>query len=98
MKIYHVTILSNAKAIMKDGFRDPPVSNAQLCGVWFSDKPCWDGGYCETVPLGHSVVAVTLLRQTIDRFAVNYDGATYREWCIPAHVINNAPRELLSTG
>ena len=88
MILYHRT--NAAKAILRNGFRDCKGSymfegNFTLRGVFFSDRPldCNDGAN------GDQLLQVTLPDSLdISAHELIEEDKTYREWCIPAQLIN----------
>ena len=88
MILYHRT--HNADAILRDGFRDKEGSygleDFTLRGVFFSDKPLsiHEGAG------GDKLLEVTLPDDCCDfpYYELVEDGKPYREWCVPAQIIN----------
>jgi hypothetical protein len=88
--LYHVTTPDAADAILKTGFRDTTgkyLTARRWSGVWLSDVPL---GVNEGAPPTHVVLEVTLNK--IESELADYewieDGKTYREWLIPARIVN----------
>lgn len=89
MMYYHVT--DAADAILREGFRDATGSymfeNLVLTGVWIADQPL----DCNEGAKGDQVLKV----EFADDFNLDYyeiveeeHMSTYREWCVPAALIN----------
>lgn len=85
--LYHRT--NQAEAILRDGFRDAEGSymlvGFTLRGVFFSNKPldCNDGAK------GRQLLEITI-SDSIDLsyYELIEEDKPYREWCIPAELIN----------
>ena len=88
MKLYHRT--HNADAILRDGVHDKEGSYGMedftLRGVFVSDKPL---GIQEGAG-GNKLLEVTLPDDCCDLsyYELVEEGKPYREWCIPAEIIN----------
>jgi hypothetical protein len=88
MILYHRT--HNVDAVLCDGFRDGEGSYGMedftLRGVFLSDKPLsiHEGAG------GDKLLEVTLPNDCCDfsYYELVEDGKPYREWCIPAEIIN----------
>ena len=89
MILYHRT--TAAKAILCEGFQDREGSylfeGITLRGVWISDVPL----DCNEGTKGEQLIAITL-PATIDisDYEIVEDGKPYREWCVPAEILNQA--------
>jgi hypothetical protein len=91
MRVYHVTDCEAAASIEASGFRDSTghyLTDQEWSGVWVSNRPLNDrSGIPEAVAfeieIDHAAIA--------DLEWVE-DGRDYREWLIPARVLNAAPR------
>jgi hypothetical protein len=90
MILYHVTSSESAAAIKRDGFRDTGGSfmtesehrGVEHHGVWLSDRPLdANEGTVIAVDLPLSMAA-------LDQYEWKEEGKGYREWLIPAAVIN----------
>jgi hypothetical protein len=88
MIIYHRT--GNAEAILRDRFRDEEGSymleDFTLRGVFLSDKPL----DANEGAGGNHLLEVTLPDDCYDfsYYELVEEGKPYREWCIPAEIIN----------
>jgi hypothetical protein len=85
--VYHRT--DAADAILRDGFRDSEGSygfaTLTLRGVFLSDVPL-DVNEGAT---GDQLLAVTVPDDVdLDDFELIQEGAPYREWCVPAALVN----------
>jgi hypothetical protein len=89
MILYHRTIRESAEAILKAGFRDGTgtyLTHQQWLGVWLSDTPldCNDGAWGDVV----FKVNMDLPESAIADYEWLEEGKPYREWCIPAALVN----------
>jgi hypothetical protein len=86
--LFHRTSADNAVSIRKDGFRDGEaqyLTDRPFAGVWFTDDP-------ETIPNdGRGVLLSAELEESaIAEYEWTEEGKPYREWLIPAAVVNAA--------
>ena len=87
---YHRTSSANAEAILKSGFKDHTgtyLTNQEFTGVWFSNKPLDINEGIE----GDTVLRISLRapeKAIADYERIADDGKNYREWLIPAEIIN----------
>jgi hypothetical protein len=84
--LYHHTSIDNARAILCDGFRDSAgffLNTRTWTGVWFSSIPTSteDGEVVLTVKLD-------IDEQELARWEWSGEGRDYREWLIPADIVN----------
>lgn len=97
MKVYHGTNLEAGERIEREGFRDATRgyhTTGQHTGVWVSDSPrVGDFG------LGYKDAwfEIEISEQVIEPFEWVEEGKTYREWLVPAHVINTHARRRMPT-
>ncbi len=89
--VYHRTSLDAAVSIVRDGFRDATgtyMTRSEHTGVWVSD--------CEQDPtggaLGEALLTVTTVfsESDLDAFEWVEDDKPYREWLLPAQLLNAA--------
>ena len=88
MICYHTT--DAAEAILADGFRDATGSymfvSLVLTGVWLGDKIMDINEGAK----GEQVFRVEFADEAdIQEFEIIQDGSPYREWCVPAALINS---------
>ena len=93
--LYHRTWQKHAEQIMKDGFRNGVgryLTDKQHQGVWFSDRPLdsSEGADGDTL----LVLDIGMTDQELEEFEWTEEGKPYREWLIPAEVINPHIRSL----
>jgi hypothetical protein len=96
VRYYHATNATDA--ILAEGFRDHSGSyglqGVTLTGVFISDQPL-DG---EESVSGDRVFEVELPDDLdLDDYQLVEDGKRYRQWCVPASLLNGFPRRLLTT-
>lgn len=88
--LYHRTTTSRWRRIRAGGFRDGKGTygmGAEVCGVWLSDRPLdFNEGAAGDVLLS---VELDLPRATLRRFEVREPGKTYREFVVPADLLNS---------
>lgn len=98
IRLYHRTNESNAKAIIDTGFVDRVVQQFPD-GVWLSTMP-WEQGSAKNRPADGPVILVELTGITRERMFHEYEviepGKPYREFIIPAEILNRYPRRTLS--
>lgn len=87
MRLFHTT--DAAEAILSEGFRDGSggymLADTILTGVWLADSPLGINEGCK----GEDVLAVDLPDDLpLEYYEVIEDRRGYREWCIPAYLIN----------
>ena len=89
MKLYHSTTEGLAQAVLDEGFCDEGVAITYLAdcvftGVWLSDCQLgWNEG-----AEGDVALTVEIDGRTIRRYEWMEEGRTYREWLIPAALLN----------
>lgn len=86
---YHLTSAENARAIVNNGFRDSIghfLTNRTWTGVWLSCRP---PETADSLP-GHSLLVVHLEMSEPEsaRWEFTGEGRPYREWLIPAKILN----------
>jgi hypothetical protein len=87
MILYHRTTAVIANKILRDGFRDGVGSYLtanEHSGVWLSDVPLDINEGAE----GDTLLRIELPEQAIADYEWIEDGKLYREWLIPARLIN----------
>ena len=97
MPLYHRT--DHAEAILRDGLEDAEgsylMAGITLRGVWVSNRPLDinEGADGEDLPV------VTVPDDLdVDYYEVIEDGKPYREWCVPARVLNEQGSVRLQEG
>ena len=83
VRLYHRT--DRADLILRDGFRDGRApSFPRLLGVWLSNRPL----DVNEGPKGDELLAVDVDESSINEYEVIEEGKPYREWCVPASLLN----------
>jgi hypothetical protein len=85
--LYHRTSAANAAQILRDGFRDGVgcyLTDQEWTGVWLSNRPL---DIIEGAD-GDTLLQVELPEQTIADYEWIEKDKPYREWLIPADLIN----------
>lgn len=84
---YHVTTRENAVQILADGFKDGVgryMTSHTFSGVWLADQPL-DANEGAS---GETVLEVQLPTGIVDEWEWIEEGKPYREWLVPAEVVN----------
>ena len=87
MILYHRTHAAIAEPILCDGFRDGTgtyLTTEEHSGVWLSNVPLDINEGAE----GDTLLQLDLPEQTIADYEWREDGKRYREWLVPARLIN----------
>jgi len=96
MTVYHVTSVESAEAIREHGFADATdtyLTRSEYTGIWVSDSPLNvnDMGGASDV-----CFEVETTEDSISEFEWVEEAKTYREWLVPAEVLNRCPRRVLT--
>jgi len=88
--LFHRTTSANAKAILAGGFKDGTgsyLTDRQWKGVWLSNVPL----DCNEGAVGDTLLEVTLDLAEADLADYEWieEGKGYREWLVPARLINS---------
>jgi hypothetical protein len=86
---YHRTTAEDARSIIESGFRNSTgyfLNNRTWTGVWLSSIPVESEHGFERDAL--LIVRLELDEQELTRWEWAAEGCTYREWLIPANLIN----------
>jgi hypothetical protein len=98
IRVYHGTTRPAAAAIERDGFKDTTGSYLTVnryTGVWVSNTPL-DVNDTSREYDGDSYFAIDVEERVIARFEWIEEGKPYREWLVPAAVLNALPRVRLT--
>jgi hypothetical protein len=87
--VYHRTTRKNAEAIAKEGFKDATgtyLTNHEFSGVWVSNVPldANDGAWGDVV----FEITLDVPEGAIADYEWLEEGKPYREWLMPAALIN----------
>lgn len=89
MKLYHSTSREAADAIDRDGFRDAQgtygLIDHVLTGVYVSETPLDEN---EGALTGALFTFTGVDPETIADYELIEEGKPYREWCVPAEIVN----------
>ena len=99
--LFHRTSKEAATAILRDGFRDATgfyLTEIELRGVFLSDRPLDSnegaGPEEDAVVLA---IEITAPLQDLADFELVEEGKPYREWCIPAELIQRCGKVRTAT-
>ncbi len=88
MTLYHSTTLAAAKVICADGFKDNTrnyLTGSKHTGVWLSNYPLDENEGCK----GNTVLVVSGLDESgIAEYEWIEQGKPYRDWLVPARMLN----------
>lgn len=90
MRLYHSTTETNASCIMHEGFRDCTgyyMTEEPHTGVWLSDMPLDEN---EGAASG-ALLSVELDETVVTPFEWVEEGKPYREFLVPAKIVNGSP-------
>lgn len=93
MILYHTTGAEMAEAILRDGFRDGTgryMTDREWSGVCLSDEPFGELEYCEALLR----VDLNLSEHGLADYEWIEEGKGYREWLVPAAILNPAITEI----
>jgi hypothetical protein len=87
VRVYHSTSRETAEAIERDGFRDGTgtyLTSEKFTGVWVSDRPLDEneGGMAE------ALLIVEVPDAELEPYEWVEEGKPYREWLVPAELLN----------
>src|SRR5258705_14025157 len=93
MLFYHRT--STARKILREGFRSVTwqVGDQTFRGIWISNRPL----KTNDDEKGDELLEIILDPEQcqLDRFELGDKGKFYREWCVPASILNTYSRRRL---
>jgi hypothetical protein len=92
VRLFHRTTADGAEVILRDGFRDGRghyLTESEHVGVWLSDRPLDANDGAE----GNAILVVEAPVGEVDPFEWVEEGKGYREFLIPAAVVNGWPRD-----
>jgi hypothetical protein len=92
MNVYHRT--AHGLSILTGGFRDSTgtyLTGHEWTGVFVSDVPLDSNEGAQ----GHDLLMVEMDEVAVSDFEWREEGRPYREWCVPASILNRFPRRLL---
>src|ERR1035437_6378948 len=89
MILYHSATRENAGSILREGFRDHTdyyMTRKLYTGVWLSDRPLDENEGASS----EALLRLELDEASIVRFEWVEDGKGYREFLVPAAIVNTA--------
>jgi hypothetical protein len=97
--LYHRTTPRAAQAILRSGFREASghyMATLLTCGVWFSDRPLDMNEGAGRDPRSDVLLRLVLPigQGTLRRYEWIEAGKPYREWQLPASLVNPHRRRL----
>jgi len=87
LTIYHCTTEIAAQHILADGFRDNTgryLTDRVWTGVWVSDRPLDNNEGAS----GETLLQIEIAEEVLTPYEWVEEGKPYREWLIPAEVLN----------
>jgi hypothetical protein len=97
MKLYHATTQENVNKILANGFRDAKgyyATSIWMKGVFLSNYPTdWNEG-----TKGDITITINIPLALIADCELITKGKPYRQWCVPADIVNRYPVRLLRKG
>jgi hypothetical protein len=94
MKLYHATTQENVNNILANGFRDAKgfyATSVWMKGIFLSNYPTdWNEG-----TKGDITITVNIPLALIADYELIEEGKPYREWYVPAEIVNRYPVRLL---
>jgi hypothetical protein len=96
VKVYHTASFAAAAAIEADGFRDATdryMTENEYTGVWVSDRPLDEN---EGVTRAEVIFEIDVDEEMIREYEWIAEGMNYREWLVPATILNDAPQRRFS--
>jgi hypothetical protein len=91
MRLFHITNIANAEAILKDGFRDVMGyhhAGQEWTGIWVSSEPL-DWSQRQYLDDGITLFAIEIPEEDISDLEWVEEGKAYREWLVPAALLNS---------
>lgn len=88
--LFHRTTTENTRSIIEGGFMNSAGyygNNRTWTGVWLSTRPLANADDAEGDTL--LVVKLEISEQQLSRWEWTAEGRSYRQWLIPAHLINS---------
>src|SRR5262245_45115383 len=97
LTLYHCTTEAAARQILRSGFRDHTaryLTEREWTGVWVSDRPLDNSEGAS----GEALLQVEVEGPLIAAYGWAAEGKPYREWLVPAAVLNKAGQVKLVDG
>ena len=95
LTLYHCTTEAAARQILAVGFRDHMdryLTDREWTGVWLSDRPLNNTEGAS----GDTVLQIEIADEILTPYEWVQEGKSYREWIVPAAVLNKDGRVTLA--
>jgi hypothetical protein len=95
LTVYHRTTQNAAIKILRDGFRNTTgryLTDREWSGVWVSDRPLDNSEGAR----GETILQIDIAGDRLAAFEWIEEGKPFREWLVPAAVLNEAGAVKLS--
>jgi len=95
LTLYHCTTEATARQILADGFSDQTgryLTDREWSGVWLSDRPLHNTEGAS----GDTVLQIEIPEDAVAPFEWVKEDKPFREWLVPAAVLNKAGQVKLS--
>lgn len=95
LTVFHCTTKAAAESILRVGFRDATgryLTNREWSGVWVSDRPLDNNEGAS----GDVCLQIDIAEDRLTAFEWIEEGKPFREWMVPAAVLNEAGAVKLS--
>jgi hypothetical protein len=89
LTVFHRTTKDAAAKILRDGFRDTTsryLTDREWSGVWVSDRPLDNSEGAS----GEALLQIDIAEDLLTAFEWVEEGEPFREWLVPAAVLNDA--------
>jgi hypothetical protein len=89
LAVFHRTTKDAAAKILRDGFRDTTsryLTDREWSGVWVSDRPLDNSEGAS----GEALLQIDIAEELLTAFEWVEEGKRFREWLVPAAVLNDA--------
>jgi hypothetical protein len=89
LTVFHRTTKDAAAKILRDGFRDTTsryLTDREWSGVWVSDRPLDNSEGAS----GEALLQIDIAEELLTAFEWVEEGKRFREWLVPAAVLNDA--------
>jgi hypothetical protein len=89
LAVFHRTTKDAAAKILQGGFRDTTsryLTDREWSGVWVSDRPLDNSEGAS----GEALLQIDIAEDLLTAFEWVEEGKPYREWLVPAAVLNDA--------
>src|SRR5262245_8840384 len=91
LTLFHRTARTTAERILRSGFRDTTaryLTDREWSGVWVADRPLDNSEGAS----GEALVQVEIAEEILTDYEWIEEGKPYREWLVPADILNKYGR------